>query len=214
MDSATFKTMLCASFHRLLHQPNPKSTQPIHYLRPNRSNHTEIRLNSKKDNGFTLNYSDTRYNPTHQTHTDISTGDRILRLVSEFRSLPEPIDRVKRLLHYAAVLPELEESDRIDVNRVTGCTTQVWVDVGMDGSGRMRFRAGSDSEITKGFCSCLIWVFDGAAPEEVLAVSEDDLGAMNVGLVANSRVNTWRNVLVGMQKRTKVLLLASVHGSL
>ncbi|CAL5368039.1 unnamed protein product [Camellia sinensis] len=30
-----------------------------------------------------------------------------------------------------------------------GCTTQVWLEV-------MRFRADSDSEITKGFCSCLI----------------------------------------------------------
>lgn len=93
-------------------------------------------------------------------------------------------------------------------NRVMGCTAQVWLEVTMDEEGRMRFAADSDSEITKGFCSCLIWVLDRAAPEEVLALKTDDLAALNIGLpaVGHSRVNTWHNVLVGMQKRTKALV--------
>lgn len=130
------------------------------------------------------------------------------RLISEFRTLEEPVDRVKRLLHYASVLPPLEESARVAGNRVMGCTAQVWLEVKMDGEGRMRFAADSDSEITKGFCSCLIWVLDGAAPEEVLALKTDDLAALNVGLpgAGHSRVNTWHNVLIGMHKRTKALV--------
>lgn len=145
----------------------------------------------------------------------LSASERLALLVSEFRALPEPIDRVKRLLHYAAILPEFEESARVDSNRVTGCTTQVWLDVGFEDSSscceggsrrRMRFRADSDSEITKGFCSCLIWLLDGAGPEEVLAIRAEDLGPMNMGLVAHSRVSTWHNVLIGMQRRTKGLL--------
>ena len=54
--------------------------------------------------------------------------EKVRRLVTEFRSLTEPIDRVKRLLHYAAVLPQFEESARIPENKVIGCTTQVWLD--------------------------------------------------------------------------------------
>lgn len=78
----------------------------------------------------------------------------------------------------------------------------------MDGDGRMRFSADSDSEITKGFCSCLIWILDGAAPEAVLSLRTEDLGSLNVGLPgrSHSRVNTWHNVLIGMQKRTKEIL--------
>lgn len=115
---------------------------------------------------------------------------------------------MKRLLHYASMLPPLEESARVAGNRVMGCTAQVWLEVKMDGEGRMRFAADSDSEITKGFCSCLIWVLDGAAPEEVLALKTDDLAALNVGLpgAGHSRVNTWHNVLIGMHKRTKALV--------
>lgn len=135
-------------------------------------------------------------------------GDRLYRLVSEFESLTEPIDRVKRLLDYAARLPPFDESARLPGNRVSGCTTQVWLDVKIDGDGRVRFRADSDSEITKGFISCLIWLLDGTEPGEVVAVEAEDLKAMNVGLYgkAKSRVNTWNNVLVSMQNRTRDLI--------
>uniref|UniRef100_A0A803L0W1 DUF295 domain-containing protein n=3 Tax=Chenopodium quinoa TaxID=63459 RepID=A0A803L0W1_CHEQI len=109
-------------------------------------------------------------------------SSRLSRLVTEFRSLPEPIDRVKRLLDYAAVLPRLGESTRSPENRVPGCAAQVWLEVVVDEVGRMRFGADSDSEITKGFCSCLIFLLDGAFPEDVLKVKAEDLADMNVGL--------------------------------
>ncbi|XP_042498331.1 quinolinate synthase, chloroplastic-like [Macadamia integrifolia] len=133
---------------------------------------------------------------------------KLQRLVSEFQSLSEPIERIKRLLHYATLLPPFDESRRVPSNRVMGCTTQVWLDASLDDSGRMRFSADSDSEITKGFCSCLVWILDGAFSDEVLAVKTEDLAALNVGLLgrAHSRVNTWHNVLISMQKRTKALV--------
>ncbi|KAA8542209.1 hypothetical protein F0562_023361 [Nyssa sinensis] len=143
--------------------------------------------------------------PSSTTH---QAACRLQSLISEFQSLAEPVDRVKRLLHYASLLPPFDESLRLTENRVMGCTVQVWLDVRMDGDGKMRFAADSDSEITKGFCSCLVWVLDGAAPEEVLSLKTDDLAALNIGLHGrgNSRVNTWHNVLVSMQKRTKALV--------
>ncbi|XP_059315398.1 sufE-like protein 2, chloroplastic [Lycium ferocissimum] len=135
----------------------------------------------------------------------LSVADKVQSLSLEFRSLSEPIDRVKRLLHYASILPPLNESSRLRENRVFGCTTQVWLEVRMDNKGYMRFRVDSDSEITKGFCSCLIWVLDGAKPEEILSVTAEDLADMNVGLPkkGRSRVNTWHNVLFSMQNRTQ-----------
>ncbi|XP_015075008.1 sufE-like protein 2, chloroplastic [Solanum pennellii] len=135
----------------------------------------------------------------------LSVVDKVRSLSLEFRSLSEPIDRVKRLLHYASILPPLCESARVQENRVLGCTTQVWLEVRMNSRGSMNFSVDSDSEITKGFCSCLMWVFDGAEPEEILSVTAEDLGDMNVGLPkkGRSRVNTWHNVLFSMQNRTK-----------
>ncbi|WOL01437.1 quinolinate synthase, chloroplastic-like [Canna indica] len=139
---------------------------------------------------------------------------RLGRLVDEFYSLPEPLDRVKRLLACAASLPAFPDVARIPANRVMGCTAQVWLSVAVDELGCMRFAADSDSEITKGFCACLISVLDGALPEEVLEVRPEDFSDLNVvGLPAKapSRVNTWHNVLITMQKRTKALI-ARVEG--
>ncbi|MCE3217049.1 hypothetical protein HAX54_010191, partial [Datura stramonium] len=67
----------------------------------------------------------------------LSVADKIQSLALEFRSLSEPIDRVKRLLQYASILPPLCESARIQENRVLGCTTQVWLEVTMDNRGSM-----------------------------------------------------------------------------
>ncbi|KAI3787259.1 hypothetical protein L1987_41603 [Smallanthus sonchifolius] len=142
--------------------------------------------------------------------TTLTVPEKLDILVTEFKSLPEPIDRVKRLIHYAGLLPEFEESGRVESNRVTGCTAQVWLEVAMDVEGSMRFRVDSDSEITKGFCYCLIWLLDGASPGDVVEIRVDDLGEMNVGILpirASSRVNTWHNVLISMQRRTRDLIM-------
>lgn len=144
-------------------------------------------------------------------YTSELVADRLHGLVLEFESLLEPIDRVKRLLHYAAILDPSDESIRVPENRVRGCATQVWLDVKIDELDRMRFKADSDSEIAKGYCSCLIWMLEGAEAWEVLKVRSDDLEAVNVGLhgKATSRVNTWQNVLMSMQIRTKSLISGS-----
>ncbi|CAJ2667909.1 unnamed protein product [Trifolium pratense] len=135
--------------------------------------------------------------------------DKLNNLASEFASLTEPIDRVKRLLHYASLLPPLDKSERAPENRVSGCSTEVWMVAHIDEGRKMRFKADSDSEISKGFCWCLVWMFDGAEPEEVLTVERDDLVGMNVGLnnvKARSRINTWHNVFFAMQKATQDLI--------
>ncbi|KAF5190788.1 Quinolinate synthase protein [Thalictrum thalictroides] len=137
-----------------------------------------------------------------------SSSYKLQHIVTEFKSLSEPIDRVKRLLHYATLLPRFNELGRVSSNKVTGCTVQVWLDVRMDEFGRMRFLADSDSEIMKGFCSCLIWLLDGEFPEDVLKFNMEDLEVLNIGSYgrANSRVNTWNSVLISMKKRTQLLV--------
>ena len=148
------------------------------------------------------------FNNTLTASSPSAVTEKLNGLASEFESLSEPIDRVKKLLYYASLLPPLDPSDRVPENRVPGCSTDVWVVAHMDQGRKMRFRADSDSEISKGFCWCLVWVLDGAEPEEILTVENDDLiGGINLGLLNNvkarSRINTWHNVFFAMQKATQ-----------
>lgn len=157
----------------------------------------------RKPNTFTIN--------SNILCSESKLAHKLTSLTSEFTSLTQPIDRVKRLLHYASLLPPFADNERIPANRVGGCASQVWVVAEVDERRRMRFRADSDSEISKGFCWCLVWILDGAKPEEVLSVHRDDLANINVGLgmslKAHSRTNTWHNVLFSMQTAAKGFLL-------
>ncbi|CAL5396056.1 unnamed protein product [Camellia sinensis] len=208
MHCTVLKTPPCfLTFTTKLPSPNPRQIQ----LTPRKQNPTKTPFRSLKCIQIPNSQYFSSIPNTQNTSSLIScssAGNKLQCLVSEFKSLSQPIDRVKRLLQYAALLPRFDESARLESNRVKGCTTQVWLEAKMDSKGLMRFRADSDSEITKGFCSCLIWVLDGAVPDEVLAVRGEDLVDMNVGLSgrAHSRVNTWHNVLTSMQKRTKTLV--------
>ncbi|PWA82220.1 Fe-S metabolism associated domain, SufE-like protein [Artemisia annua] len=144
--------------------------------------------------------------PSQITPDSSSAQSKLETLTHQFKSISQPVDRVKHLLHYAQMLPEFNQSLKVTANRVPGCTAQVWIDARLDDDGKMRFLADSDSEVTKGYCSCLISVLDGALPEEVVAMKTEDLGELNVGVKVDSRANTWHNVLVSMQKRTKALV--------
>ncbi|KAM0060613.1 putative quinolinate synthase [Helianthus debilis subsp. tardiflorus] len=211
MDAATFSITSYYSPHFNNH--NNKLTSPNHT--------TRLRLPLFKPVNFDIHPSSppisistnprSTFSCSAVTVTPVtSANSKLQTLAAEFNSISEPIDRVKRLIQYASQLPQLDESLRVPANRVMGCTAQVWLDVRMDSDGTMRFLADSDSEITKGFCSCLISVLDGGTPEEVLGMKTEDLGDLNVaglhGTKVDSRVNTWHNVLVSMQKRTKALV--------
>ena len=59
--------------------------------------------------------------------------------------------------------PELQTADKL----IEGCQSQVWLDATCE-EGRMRYRADSDSLITKGMIALFVRVLDGQAPKDIL----------------------------------------------
>jgi quinolinate synthase len=94
-----------------------------------------------------------------------------------------------------------------------GCVARVWLVARCNAATgwRMRFAADSDSDLSRGYCACLVAALDGAKPEDVLAVdpADPDLAPLGAGITAaRSRASTWHNVLVGMQKRARTAIAA------
>jgi hypothetical protein len=83
---------------------------------------------------------------------------------------------------------------------------QVWLTVELTVDGRVRFAADSDSAVTRGLCALLVEALNGASSQEVLAVPVDMLRGLGFGMEAQSRGNTWHNVLITLQKRTSMLV--------
>ncbi|MBA0624635.1 hypothetical protein Godav_009953 [Gossypium davidsonii] len=77
------------------------------------------------------------------------------------------------------MLAPFDESAWLPENRVNGCTTQVWLDAGIEKKGKVWFRA--DTE---------------------------ELVELNIGVhgKVQSRVKTWQNVLISMRDKTAALV--------
>ncbi|CAM6044530.1 unnamed protein product [Sphagnum compactum] len=132
--------------------------------------------------------------------------ERLQYLVEEITKLGDSRDRMHRVLEYASKLCCLPAEAKISANRVMGCTAQVWLTVELTVDGRVRFAADSDSAVTRGLCALLVEALNGASSQEVLAVPVDMLRGLGFGMEAQSRGNTWHNVLITLQKRTSMLV--------
>ncbi|KAM1468031.1 hypothetical protein ACFX13_033910 [Malus domestica] len=86
------------------------------------------------------------------------------------------------MLHYATLLSPFDDLGLVDSMWVMGCTARVWLQAEMDEESKLRFAADNNSEITRGFYSCLVSVLDYALPDEVLRVKTDVLLSLNISL--------------------------------
>lgn len=79
----------------------------------------------------------------------------LAKIVGAFQMVPDPMQRYKQLLFFAAKLKNFPEEARTEDNKVPGCVSQVWVQPRMEGD-LVYFTADSDSQLTKGLAALLV----------------------------------------------------------
>ena len=86
------------------------------------------------------------------------------------------------------------------------CVVQVWVTVDLAPSGTVTIGADSDSDISRGLAAVLVYALSGLTPIEIENVDADSFTALNLGplLGSTSRVNSFRNMLESIKKRTRI----------
>ncbi|MBX3441306.1 MAG: SufE family protein [Planctomyces sp.] len=126
------------------------------------------------------------------------------QLYEEFEQLPDWGDRCDYLIDLGMELPTLDESERVEANRVHGCQSNVWLvaDVAdRDGTPVIEFRAESDSMFVNGLIAILLLIFDGRTPEDVLQTDESEVFRR---LELNRHLSGQRrNGLAGMVQRVR-----------
>jgi cysteine desulfuration protein SufE len=131
------------------------------------------------------------------------------KIVKRLQNVTDPKQKYERLILFARKLPEFPDAARIEANKVSGCTSQVFITAHLD-SGKVKFEGDSDSQLVKGLVAILVEGLNGLTPKEILTLTPDfiqDTG-LNVSLTP-SRVNGFYNIFQMMQQKT---LLASVEG--
>jgi len=100
-----------------------------------------------------------------------SMNDRIQKLTGEFQRDTDWEARYKRVIEMGKALPEMPSEFRVETFKVKGCQSQVWLHASISAEGRMHLVGDSDAIIVRGLVGCLLSVYNGAKPEEVLATS-------------------------------------------
>mmetsp|Transcript_1353 Transcript_1353/g.4168 ORF Transcript_1353/g.4168 Transcript_1353/m.4168 type:complete len:184 (-) Transcript_1353:623-1174(-) len=94
------------------------------------------------------------------------------KLIQSFSIVPDPMLRYKQLLFLAKKLPSFPEEQRVDDNKVHGCTSQVWIVVRVE-DGVVYLSADSDSQLTKGLAALLVEGLSGGCVETILGLPMD-----------------------------------------
>jgi cysteine desulfuration protein SufE len=124
------------------------------------------------------------------------------KIVKRLQNVTDPKQKYERLILFARKLPEFPDADRAEANKVSGCTSQVFITAQLD-HGKVIFAGDSDSQLVKGLVAILVEGLNGLTPKEILTLTPDfiqDTG-LNVSLTP-SRVNGFYNIFTMMQQKT------------
>lgn len=126
----------------------------------------------------------------------MSLAEKQRQLAGRLALIEDPHERLAALMSRAKKIPAPDAAAMTEESRISGCQSRVWLTGSLD-SGLCRWRMESDAPMVKGLVGLLCELYEGAPPEEVLAVEPtlfEDLG------------------IVRMVSPTRIAGLASVRG--
>ena len=113
----------------------------------------------------------------------------------------DPKDKFVQLMDMAKKSDGLSKMEKIDPNKIDGCTSQAWLVADSNDDGTYTFRADSDALIVRGLLTILERTFSGQPTDEILAMNSDDI-LHEVGLdnsITSQRTNGFSSAIVKIQ---------------
>ena len=114
-------------------------------------------------------------------------------------------DKFVQLMDMAIESEGLNELERVEENKIYGCTSQAWVVGSRNENNTYVFRTDSDAMIVKGLLSLLERIFNNQIPKDILSVNCNDI-LSSVGLdgaVTSQRTNGFFSAIQKIQEIVK-----------
>ena len=108
-----------------------------------------------------------------------------------FMLFEDPKDKFVQLMDMAKESEKLKEDEKVEQNKINGCTSRAWVVTEQNGDDTYTFRTDSDSLIVKGLLTILEKVFSGQTSDNILSVNSSDI-LYSIGLdktITSQRTN-------------------------
>lgn len=118
-----------------------------------------------------------------------------------FELFEDPKDKFIQLMDMAKESNALDVSDKIDKNKIIGCTSQAWVLVTKNKDKTFTIKTDSDSQIVKGLLSILEKIFQDQTAEKILEMtSQEILSSIGLeGSVSSQRTNGFSSAVKKIQ---------------
>lgn len=125
-------------------------------------------------------------------------------IIEDFSLFDSWDEKYEYIIDLGKKLPPLDEEHKLDVNKVKGCQSTVWLTADFR-DGLVYYKADSDAVIVKGLISMLISVLSGQRPELII---DARLNFINeIGMMSHL-AQTRSNGLLSMVKQMKHYALA------
>ena len=92
-----------------------------------------------------------------------------------FMLFEDPKDKFVQLMDMAKESEQLKENEKVEQNKINGCTSRAWVVTEQNGDDTYTFRTDSDSLIVKGLLTILEQVFSGQSADNILSINSSDI---------------------------------------
>ena len=87
----------------------------------------------------------------------------------------DPKDKFVQLMDMAKESEQLKENEKVEQNKINGCTSRAWVVTEQNRDYTYTFRTDSDSLIVKGLLTILEQVFSGQTADNILSINSSDI---------------------------------------
>ena len=124
-----------------------------------------------------------------------------------FSFFDDPMDKFAQIIDMGKRSKGLDEIDRNESTKITGCTSQAWVKCTENGNGTFLVRTDSDAFIVRGLLNILEKLLDGRTAEEVLSVEAKDI-LENIGLnrsITSQRTNGFISAITKIRQQIQEL---------
>ena len=108
-----------------------------------------------------------------------------------FMLFEDPKDKFVQLMDMAKESGQLKENEKVEQNKIKGCTSKAWVVIEQSGDDTYTFRTDSDSLIVKGLLTILEKVLSGQTADKILSITSNDI-LYSIGLdktITSQRTN-------------------------
>lgn len=134
----------------------------------------------------------------------------IQEMIDDFAFLTDWEDRYTHVIDMGKALDGLDADEKIDINKVKGCVSQVWLVTDYDEAAKtLAFRGDSDAHIVKGLVAVILTVYSGRTAAEILEIEPkpilDQLG------LAEHLSPQRSNGLKAMIERIRIIASATTH---